>query len=39
MRTYMRPDSLRIELPTIMEVMCETYDDLETALEDEDIIR
>ena len=37
MKTYIRPDKLRIELPTIMEVICETFDDIETALEDEGV--
>lgn len=38
-RTYTRlSDGEKVILPTIMEVVCETYDDIITALEDEGII-
>lgn len=37
MRTYRRRDDSTVELPTIMEVVCETFDGIETALEDEGI--
>ena len=38
MRTYRRRDNTIVELPTIMEVVCETFDGIETALEDEGLL-
>jgi hypothetical protein len=38
MRTYRRPDDTTVELPTIMDVICETYDGREIALEEEGLI-
>lgn len=38
MRTYRRRDETTVQLPTIMDVICETYDGIETALEDEGIL-
>jgi hypothetical protein len=37
-KTYTKRNGEKITLPTIMETVCETYDDLETALEDECLI-
>jgi hypothetical protein len=33
-KTYTKRNGEKITLPTIMETVCETYDDLHTALED-----
>lgn len=38
MRTYRRRDETTVQLPTIMDVICETYDGIETALEDEGLL-
>lgn len=38
MRKYRRGDGSIVELPTIDLITCETYDDIITALEDEDLI-
>ena len=37
-KTYTKRNGEKITLPTIMETVCETYDDLITALEDECLI-
>lgn len=38
MLLYKKRDGSTVYLPTILEVVCETYDGIETALEDEGLI-
>ena len=35
---YTRKDGIKVVLPTITEIVCETYDDIDTALRDEGLI-